>query len=91
MLFKQKSFSLPRNLISVTFGKISESVINKARPAILCLFNFLEVLSSTSVKIKLSAKTFVKTLILMTQVSLNLLYLLELIRNCIIFQWLKRS
>ena len=79
MLFKQKSFSLPRNLISVTFGKISEIVINKAKPAILSLFNCLEVLSSTSVKIKLSAKTFVKTLILMTQVSLNLLYLLELI------------
>ena len=86
MLLKQKSFSLPRNLISVTFGKISEIAINKAKPAILSLFNCLEVLSSTSVKIKLSAKTFVKTLILMTQVSLNLLYLLELIWNCIIFQ-----
>ena len=61
MLLKQKSFSLPRNLISVTFGKISEIAINKAKPAILSLFNWLEVLSSTSVKIKLPAKTFVKT------------------------------
>ena len=49
------------------------------------LFNGPEVLSSASDKEKLFAETFLETLILMTQVSLYLLSLLELIWKYMLF------
>ena len=66
------------------FWQIAYSVLNKSKSAIASLFNGPEVLSSASDKAKL-LKTFLRTLILVTQVSLYLPSLLELIWNCIIF------
>ena len=54
------------------FWRIPNSVLNKGKSAVPPLFNDLEVLSSASDKAKL-LKTFLRTLILMTQVSLYLL------------------
>ena len=75
MLIKQKSPSLPRNLAFGTFGELP--VLNKGKSAIPLLFNGLEVLSSASDKAIL-LKTFLRILILMTQVFLYLFSLLEL-------------
>ena len=77
MSLEQKSTSCPRNLALKTFGELP-SVLNKGKSAISPLFNSLEVLSSASDKATL-LKTFLRTLILMTQVSLCLVSLLELI------------
>ena len=60
------------------FLRIANSVLKKGKSAIPPLFNGPEVLSSGSDKAKL-LKTFLRTLILMTQVSLYLFSLLELI------------
>ena len=73
MRIKQKDPLLPKNLALVT-------KINLPSP----LFNGLEV-SSASDKAKFLLNTFIRTIILMTQVSLYLFSLLDLIRNCIIF------
>ena len=54
MLIKQKSPSLPRNLVVGTF------VLNKGKSAIPPLFNRPEVLSSASDEAKLFAKNFSK-------------------------------
>ena len=51
------------------FWKIANSVLNKGKSAIPSLLNSPEVLSSASDKAKL-LKTFLRTLILMIQVSL---------------------
>ena len=59
MLIKRKIPSLPRNLPPGTFGELL-SVLNKRKSVIPPLFNGLEVLSSASVKAKLSAKNFSK-------------------------------
>ena len=74
---KRRSHSLPRNLAFVTFGEYP-IVFSKGKSAIPPLFNSLKVSSSASVKAKL-LKNFLRTLILMTQVSLYLFFLLELI------------
>ena len=55
---KTKDFLTSQKLDSRDFWQISNSVINKAKPAMPSLFNCLEVLSSVSVKEKLSAKSF---------------------------------
>ena len=79
---KTKSLSLPRNLALGTFGKLLiVFVLNKGKSAIPLLFNGPEVLSSVPDKAKLFLKTFLRTLILMTGVSLYPSFLLELIWN----------
>ena len=75
MLLKQKSLSLPRNLDLWTFGKLL-SVLNKGKSTIPLLFQgccFLLL-----VKQNYLLKTFLRTLILMTRVSLYLSSLLSL-------------
>ena len=79
MLIKQKRPSLPRNLAVRTFVELLNSVLNKGKSAMRLLFNGPEVLSFASDKAKLLAKTFLRALILMTQVSLYLPSLAELI------------
>ena len=75
---KTKESITCQKLGSLEFWQIANSVLNKGKSAIPPLFNGLEVLSSASDKAKL-LKTFLRTLILMTQVSLDLFFLLELI------------
>ena len=65
----------PQKLGSHDFWRIANSVFNKGKSAIPPLFNDPKVLSSASDKTKL----FLSTLILMTQVSLYMFSLLELI------------
>ena len=69
----QKSIT-SQNLGFHYFRRITNSVLNKGKSAIPPLFNGPEVLSSGSDKAKLFAKTFLRTLILMTQVSLYLFF-----------------
>ena len=69
MLIKQRSLS----------KRIGNSVLNKSKSDIPALFNGPEILSSASKKVKLFGKAFLKTLILMTEVSFYLISLLELI------------
>ena len=94
MLTKQESLLLPRNLAVVTFGKLLIVFSTKV--------NLLYLLYSMAwrcflhlIKQNCFLKTFLRTLILMTQVSLNLFSLLEPNWNCMIFlklpKWLKRS
>ena len=79
MLIKQKSLSLSKNLAMGTFGELLIVFSIKINYAIPPLFNSLQILPSTSDETNVFAKTFLRTLILMTQVSLYLLFLLELI------------
>ena len=60
------------------FWQIANSVLKRLKSAISPLFNGLEVLSSASDQVKL-LKTFLRTPILVLQVSLYLFFLLELI------------
>ena len=79
MLIKQKSLLLPRNLALVTFGELLIVFSTKV--------NLLYLLYSTGrrccllhlIKQNCLLKTFLRTLILMTQISLYLFSLLELI------------
>ena len=73
---KTKESITSQKLDSRDFWRIANSVLNKGKSAIPPLFNGPEMLSSASDKAKDLLKTFLRTLILMTQVSL---YLLELI------------
>ena len=59
--------------------KIANSILNKGKSATPPLFNGPEAFSSASDKVKLFAENFLRTLILLTQISLYLLSLLELI------------
>ena len=77
MPIKQESIT-SQKLDLQDFWKIANSVLNKGKSAIPPLFNGPEAWSSASDKAKL-LKTFLRTLILMTQVSLYLFSLLELI------------
>ena len=85
ILIKQKSSLLPRNLALVTFGKLLMVFSTK--------INLLYWLYSTTrrrcllhlIKQNCLLKTFLITLILMTQVSLYLFSLLGLVWGCIIF------
>ena len=80
MLTKQKSLSLPRNLVLGTFWEIVTSILNKGKSATSSLFSDRKVLFSESGKAILGLwKTFLGTIILMTQLSLFLFSLLELI------------
>ena len=84
MLIKEESIT-SQKLGSQDFWQIANSVLNKGKSVIPPLFHGTEVLSSASDKAKLIAKTSLRTLILITQVSLYLFSLLELISNCIMF------
>ena len=77
---KTKESITPLNLGPRDFWGIANSVHNKGKSGIPPLFNGPEVLSFASNKAKLFAEiTFLRTLILMTMVSLYLFPLLELI------------
>ena len=76
MLMKQKSLSLPRNLALGTFGELSIVFSTKVNLLYLLYPGLALVLSSASDKAKL-LKTFI--LILMTQITLYLFSLVELI------------
>ena len=69
---KTKHFVTSQKLGFQDFWQIANSILNKFKSAIPLLFNGPEVLSSASDKAKLFAKTFPRTLILMTLVSLYL-------------------
>ena len=72
MLLKQNSPSLPRNKAFRVFLEIGNSVFSKGKSAIPPLFNGPEVLPSASDKAKLFSKTFLRSIILMTCVSVYL-------------------
>ena len=74
---KTRYFITSQKLGSRDFWQIANSVLNKSKYAIPPLINSPEVLSSA--KQNCFLKTFLRTLILMTQVSLYLFSLLELI------------
>ena len=81
---KMKKSITSKKLDSRDSRQIADIVLNKGKCTIRPLFNDLVVLSSASDKAKLSKtcsyKTFLRTLILITQVSLYLFFLeLELI------------
>ena len=75
---KTKESITSQQLGSRDFWQIANSVLNKRKSAMPPLFNGPEVLSSASDKAEL-LKTFLRTLIFMSQVSLYLFSLLELI------------
>ena len=81
MLIKQKSPSLPRNLAFKALDELLVVLSTKVnKSAIPPLFNGPKVLSSASDKVKnCLLKSFLRTLILMTQVSLYVFSILELI------------
>ena len=76
---KKNAWRYSQKLGSRDFWRIANSVLNKGKSAIHPLFSGREVLSCASDKAKFFLKTFLETLILMTQVSLYLFSLLELI------------
>ena len=82
---KAKESITLQKLGSRDFWRIANGVLNKGKSAMPFLFNSPEVLSSASNKAKLFAENFSKNSNLMTQVSLYLFFLLELISNCMIF------
>ena len=75
---KIKESITSEKLGSQDFWQIANIVLNKGKSAISHLFNGPE-LSSASDKAKNLLKTFLRTLILKTRVSLYLFYLLKLI------------
>ena len=86
---KRKSSSLPRNLAHRTFGELPIVLSTKVNLIYLLYlmaqrFRFLHLMKQNHF-----LKTFLGTLILMTQVSLDLFSLLEIIWNCLIFVTLK--
>ena len=85
MLLRKKNSTTSQKLSFQDFWSIANRVLNKGKSAIPPLFNSMKVLSSTSDKTKLFAKSFLITLKLMTQVFLYLFLILELILNNIIF------
>ena len=67
---KTKESITSQKLGSCDFWQIAKSALNKGKPAIPPLFNDPDVLSSASDKANCLLKTFLRTFILMTQVSL---------------------
>ena len=92
---KTKESITSQKLGSLDFWWIANSVLYKAKSAYLLYSTARRCCLLHLVKQKCLLKTFLRTLTLMTQVSLYLITLLELIRNCMIFvylpRWLKRS
>ena len=67
-----------QKLRSRNFWRIANSVPNKCKSVTPHLFNGPKVLSSASDKVKLFVKTFLRTLILMTRISLYPFSVLQL-------------
>ena len=82
---KTKETITSQKLNSRDFWRIANSVLSKGNSPILSLFNDPEVLFLHLIKQKCLLNTFLRSLILMTQVSLYLFTLLEIIWNWIIF------
>ena len=85
MLIKRKIPLLPRNLALGTFGELLMVFPTKVNLLYLRYSTAQRCCLLHLVKQNCFLKTFLRTLILMTQVSLYLFSLLELIWNCIIF------
>ena len=85
MLLKQKSPSLPTNLVLVTFGKLLIVLLTKVNLLYLLYSMVQRCCLLDLIKQNSLLKTTLRTLIFMTQVSLYLFSLLKLIWNCIIF------
>ena len=81
MLIKQETQSLSRYLANMAFGQLL--VVLPTKPNLLYLFYLmaLRFFLLCLIKQKCLLKTFLKTLILMAQISLFLLSLLDLILN----------
>ena len=79
MLIKQKSLSLPRNLVLRTFGKFPIVFLAKVNLLYLLCLTVWKCCLLHLIKQDCLLKTLVRTLIFMTQVSLYLFSLLELI------------
>ena len=79
LILRKQEFITSQRVGWHDFWRIADRVFNKGQSAIPLLFRRPEVLSSASGKVKLFAKTFIRTLILMTQISIYLLFLLGLI------------
>ena len=76
---KTKESIISQKLGSWDFWQIANSFTNKGKSALPPLFNSPDLLSSASDKANCLLKTFLRTLILMTWVSIYLFSLLELI------------
>ena len=87
---KTKESITSQKLGSRDFWRIANSVLNKGKSAIPPLFNSPEVLSSASDKAKLFAENFSKNSNLDDSGIALLIFLLELLRNCIIFLYFPR-
>ena len=92
---KTKEFITSQKLGPQDFWPIGNSVLNKGKSAVLLYLIARRCCLLQLIKQNCLLKTFLKTLILMTQVFLYLFSLLEVIWNGIIFlllpRWLKRS
>ena len=84
-LIKQKSLLLPRNLALATFSELLILFSTKVNLLYLLYSQTWRCCLLHLIKQNFLLKTFLRTLILMTQVSLYQFSLLELIWNCIIF------
>ena len=82
---KAKESITSQKLGSHDFWRIANSVLNKGNSVIPPLFNSPEVLPSASDKAKLFAENFSKNSNLDDSGIALLIFLLELLRNCIIF------
>ena len=89
MLIKQKISSFPRNLALGTFGELLIVFSTKVNVLYLHYSTARRYCVLHLIKQNCLLKTFLRTLILMTWVSLYL-FLLELIWNCMIFLELPR-
>ena len=85
MLIKQKSLLLLRNLALGTFGELLIVFLTKVNLLYLLYLTALKYCLLLLIKQNCFLKTFLRTLILMTQVSFHLLSLLVLIWNYILF------
>ena len=83
MLIKQKSPSLPRNLALETFGELPIVFLTKVNLLYLCYSTAWSCYVLHLIKQYCLLKTFLRTQILMTLVSLYLFFLLKLTWNCI--------
>ena len=85
MLIKQKSQSLPSNFTLGTFGKLLVVFSTNVNLLYLLYSTAQEYCLLQMIKENCLLKSFLKTLLVMTQVYLYLFFLLELIWNCMIF------
>ena len=86
----KESTSLPRNLALKTFGKLLIAFWTKVYLLYLLYQTIQQCCLLHLIKQNCFLKTFLRTLILMTQISFYLFSLRKLIWNCTIFSWLPR-